>query len=48
MKKIWQQVYQVELIRVDGMIVAPCGMKTLSSIANGYDETLVARNWSHN
>jgi len=27
----------------DGMIVIPCTMKTLSSIANGYDETLVAR-----
>lgn len=27
----------------DGMIVIPCSMKTLSSIANGYDETLVAR-----
>jgi 4-hydroxy-3-polyprenylbenzoate decarboxylase len=29
--------------KVDGMIVTPCSMKTLSSIANGYDETLVAR-----
>ncbi|RDJ31103.1 MAG: UbiX family flavin prenyltransferase [Crenarchaeota archaeon] len=29
--------------KVNGMIVAPCSMKTLSSIANGYDETLVAR-----
>ena len=29
--------------KVDGMIVAPCTMKTLSSIANGYDDTLVSR-----
>ena len=29
--------------KVNGMIVIPCSMKTLSSIANGYDETLVAR-----
>ena len=29
--------------KIDGMIVIPCTMKTLSSIAVGYDETLVAR-----
>ena len=29
--------------KIDGMIVIPCSMKTLSSISNGYDETLVAR-----
>jgi len=29
--------------KIDGMIVIPCSMKTLSGIANGYDETLVAR-----
>ncbi|MFM8659695.1 MAG: UbiX family flavin prenyltransferase [Candidatus Nitrosotenuis sp.] len=29
--------------RTDGMIVIPCTMKTLSGIANGYDETLVVR-----
>lgn len=27
----------------DGMIVAPCSMKTLAGIANGYDDTLVSR-----
>ncbi|MGQ0605649.1 MAG: UbiX family flavin prenyltransferase [Candidatus Nitrosotenuis sp.] len=29
--------------KMDGMIIIPCSMKTLSSVANGYDETLVAR-----
>jgi flavin prenyltransferase len=29
--------------KTNGMIVVPCSMKTLSSIANGYDESLVSR-----
>ena len=29
--------------RVDGMVVAPCSIKTLSGIANSYDDSLVVR-----
>ncbi|GAB3600156.1 UbiX family flavin prenyltransferase [Microbacterium tumbae] len=29
--------------RVDGVVIAPCSIKTLSGIANSYDETLMVR-----
>lgn len=32
--------------KINGMVVIPCSMKTLASIANGYEDTLISRSAS--
>ena len=49
MKKIWHASVSSGTHRIDGMIVAPCSMKTLAAIANGYDDTFGGKSsWCDN